>query len=54
MANRKYVRNGVLTCLLGLLVILISASMSYTWYVLLPSGSIFFVIGAIALAKGLK
>jgi hypothetical protein len=54
LANKKYVRNGVLTCVLGALVILLSGRLDYTWYVLLPSGSLFFVVGAIALAKGLK
>jgi hypothetical protein len=54
MANRKYVRNGVLACLVGALVILMSARLSDTWIVLLPSGSLFFVVGAIALAKGLR
>ena len=54
MANRKYVRNGVLACVLGAVVILLSGSSSYAWSVLLASGALFFVIGAIALAKGLR
>ena len=54
MANRNYVKNGVLVCVLGAVVILLSGRLGYTSSFLLPSGALFFAVGAIALAKGLR